>query len=183
MTPPSQEDMQTREPTNDRAVTHSEDIIPAGPASSTTSESTIESASPKSLASEKVAHPDVVTRDLLFLPIPKYLRYDPDGPTKFDTLTNILFAVASTCGEYVSAERRRNTKYSYASFHSCSKSILLPAVVEYDYVTFAWKIVIEWHLAAVDLSQSFNVSYNEVSRIPTLIQAGYVFMSFFRRYD
>ena len=37
-------------------------------------------------------------RDFYFLPIPSYLRYDPDAPVRFDVFLNILFGVASTFG-------------------------------------------------------------------------------------
>lgn len=49
--------------------------------------------------SEKVAHLDAVKLDFYLLPIPKYLRYDPNAPTKFDIFTNILFGIASTCSK------------------------------------------------------------------------------------
>ncbi|KAI0825557.1 MFS superfamily [Irpex lacteus] len=84
--------------------------------------------------SEKVEHMDVVKRDFYLLPIPKYLRYDPNGPTKFDIFTNILFGIASTC--------------IIANLYYCQ-----PLLIE--------------------LSKSFHVTYDEVSRIPTLVQAGY----------
>ena len=50
-------------------------------------------------SNEKAPHPDVVKRDFCLLPIPKYLWYNPDSPTKFDVLTNVLFGVAATCSE------------------------------------------------------------------------------------
>ena len=48
---------------------------------------------------EKIGYPDFVKKDLFFLPIPKYLRYNPSSPTRFDIFTNILFGIASTCSE------------------------------------------------------------------------------------
>ncbi|KAI0821370.1 major facilitator superfamily domain-containing protein [Irpex lacteus] len=85
-------------------------------------------------SSGKAAHPDIVKRDFFILPIPKYLRYDPESPTEFDVFTNVLFGVATTC--------------MVANLYYCQPLLL-------------------------KLSQAFNVNHDEVSRIPTLVQAGY----------
>lgn len=61
--------------------------------------SAVESRSSESRKRERDAHPDYAKRDFYFIPIPKYLRYDPHGPTHFDVFTNILFGVASTFSE------------------------------------------------------------------------------------
>ena len=50
-------------------------------------------------SNEKASHPDVVKLDFYLVPIPKYLWYNPDRPTNFDVLTNVLFGVAATCSE------------------------------------------------------------------------------------
>lgn len=42
---------------------------------------------------------ETITRDFRVIPIPKYLRYDPNAPTRFDIFLNILFGVASTFGQ------------------------------------------------------------------------------------
>ncbi|KAI0343779.1 MFS general substrate transporter [Trametopsis cervina] len=77
---------------------------------------------------------ETMQRDFYFLPIPKYLRYNPDAPHQFNLLTNILFGIASTC--------------IVANLYYCQPLL-------------------------IQLSISFDVTYDEVSRIPTLVQAGY----------
>ncbi|KAI0687439.1 MFS superfamily [Cytidiella melzeri] len=81
----------------DSAPADSQDISVVTSQSMSTASSVTELGSPEPVATEKTAQPNAATKDFNFLPIPKYLRYDPDGPTKFDTFTNILFGVASTC--------------------------------------------------------------------------------------
>ncbi|CCM06156.1 uncharacterized protein FIBRA_08395 [Fibroporia radiculosa] len=63
-----------------------------------------------------------VTKDFGFLPIPKWLRHDPEHPPHFGLLLNVTFGLAGTF---------------------------------------------------VQLADTFKVSYDDVSRIPTLIQVGY----------
>ncbi|KAJ7127480.1 major facilitator superfamily domain-containing protein [Mycena filopes] len=74
------------------------------------------------------------THELVFLPIPRRLRYDPQKPFHFGIVLNVLFGFAST--------------FIVANLYYCQ-----PLLIQF--------------------SESFGVSYNRVSRIPTLIQAGY----------
>jgi predicted MFS family arabinose efflux permease len=74
------------------------------------------------------------TKDFGFLPIPRYLQYDPAKPPHFGILLNVAFGFAST--------------FTVANLYYCQ-----PLLIQF--------------------SISFGVSYNEVSRIPTLVQAGY----------
>ncbi|KAJ3784180.1 MFS general substrate transporter [Lentinula aff. detonsa] len=72
--------------------------------------------------------------DFGFLPIPKHLRYTPDGPLRFSIARNAAFGICTT---FVVA----NLYYSQ------------PLLIQ--------------------LSLYFHVSYEEISRVPTLLQAGY----------
>ena len=42
---------------------------------------------------------EIATHDFYFIPIPVYLRYDPNAPPHFSLLLNIVFGLASTFGE------------------------------------------------------------------------------------
>ncbi|TFY76457.1 hypothetical protein EWM64_g7553 [Hericium alpestre] len=73
-------------------------------------------------------------RELGIIPIPKWLRYDPERPAHFGLLLNAVFGFAST--------------FVVANLYYCQ-----PLLIQF--------------------SLSFDVTYEEVSRIPTLVQAGY----------
>ncbi|KAJ3552569.1 hypothetical protein NM688_g4084 [Phlebia brevispora] len=72
--------------------------------------------------------------DFFFVPVPKYLRHNPDKPAPFSLFLNIIFAIATT--------------FIVANIYWCQ-----PILIE--------------------LSLAFNVSYDRVSNVPTLMQAGY----------
>lgn len=46
---------------------------------------------------------EIATHDFYFIPIPMYLRYDPNAPPHFSLLLNIVFGLASTFGELVTS--------------------------------------------------------------------------------
>lgn len=77
-----------------------------------------------------------ISKDFGFLPIPPYLRYDPEHPAHFGLLMNATFGLAST--------------FIVANLWWCQPIL-------------------------IQLSETFHVTYDEVSNIPTLIQAGYAF--------
>ncbi|KAJ7311773.1 major facilitator superfamily domain-containing protein [Mycena albidolilacea] len=74
------------------------------------------------------------THELIFLPIPKRLRYDPQKAFHFGLLMNLSLGFASTV--------------TVANLNYCQPLL-------------------------IDLAQDFGVSYSKVSRVPTLLQAGY----------
>lgn len=80
---------------------------------------------------EQTKTDDIITRDFRFIPIPKYLRYHPDAPTKFDIFLNILFGVASTFGMSVFFLRCASWQASSLFHCSCGEFVLLPTFVEY----------------------------------------------------
>ncbi|KAJ7659481.1 major facilitator superfamily domain-containing protein [Mycena rosella] len=78
--------------------------------------------------------PTLFTHDLVFIPIPKRLRYHEGKTFHFGLLLNLALGFAST--------------FTVANLYYCQPLL-------------------------IDLAASFNVSYSDVSRIPTLLQAGY----------
>ncbi|KIK53960.1 hypothetical protein GYMLUDRAFT_923230 [Collybiopsis luxurians FD-317 M1] len=73
-------------------------------------------------------------KDFGIIPVPDWLRYDPDTPFHFGMFLNILFGVTST--------------FSVANLYWCQPIL-------------------------IKLSNEFNVDYNKISKLPTLIQAGF----------
>ncbi|KAJ7776834.1 major facilitator superfamily domain-containing protein [Mycena maculata] len=90
------------------------------------------------------------THDFGFLPIPRRLRYDPEKPFHFGLLLNVLFGFAST--------------FIVANLYYC-QPLLSELTHKMPFPCDIWRIV--------QFSDSFGVSYERVSRIPTLLQAGY----------
>ncbi|KAF5340581.1 hypothetical protein D9611_007320 [Ephemerocybe angulata] len=91
-------------------------------------------------------------KDFGFIPIPRHLRHDPEKPHHFGWTLNIAFGFA--------------TMFTAANLYYCQPilSRLTSPNSPYDP---------KYSLPPVQLSQSFNVDYSAVSRIPTLVQAGY----------
>lgn len=63
---------------------------------------------------EKANVTEDVPRDFFVIPVPKYLRHNPDEPARFGILINVIFAVATT-------------------FSACS--------ISYRFFLFAWEIL------------------------------------------
>lgn len=109
-----------------------------------------------------------VPRDFFFIPVPKYLRHDPAKPAHFGLFLNCVFAVATTFSESLRL-CRGDSLYGFGQLLQISTGVSLSSVSQWSYLHHNAA-----HPPAVELSLAFNVSYNEVSNVPTLMQAGYV---------
>ncbi|KAI0292663.1 major facilitator superfamily domain-containing protein [Multifurca ochricompacta] len=86
----------------------------------------------------------ITRRNFGILPIPRRLRYDSEHPAHFGLLLNVVFGLSST--------------FIVANLYYCQPLLSLSLLL--------WP-------SAVEFAKSFNVTYGEVSIIPTLVQAGY----------
>ncbi|KAI0343758.1 MFS general substrate transporter [Trametopsis cervina] len=75
-----------------------------------------------------------IPKDFFLIPVPKYLRHNPEKPPHLGLFLNIVFGIATTC--------------IVCNLYWCQPIL-------------------------IQLSLAFNVSYDRVSNIPTLLQGGY----------
>ncbi|KAH7927664.1 MFS general substrate transporter [Leucogyrophana mollusca] len=108
------------------------------------------------------------TMDFGFIPIPKRLRYDPEKPFHFGLLLNASFGFASTLLDWKRAHNVNDCSFIVANLYYC-QPLLSSSILRVSNVG----ITLIFALLVVEFSHSFNVTYDEVSRIPTLVQAGY----------
>lgn len=131
---------------------------------------------------------EIHKRDFGILPIPKSLRVSPTNPPHFNLLLNVLFGFGSTFGELDSPVFRpaaltasllervhRLLHCNLTRFpHLVVSNLYYCQPLLSKYSSFARYTCRSSLPLLVQLSHTFNVSYDEVSRIPTLVQAGSV---------
>lgn len=113
------------------------------------------------------------THDLHIIPIPVNLRYDSSRPPQLSLTLNVIFAATCTvCERYLSVMFVESSTYYdgpvVANLYYCQ-----PILSKY---TVGCYIVGINQPFAVQLSEAFGVSYSKVSNIPTLVQAGYIYI-------
>jgi hypothetical protein len=110
--------------------------------------------------------------DYGFVPIPKRLRFNSENPPAFGWVLNLTFGLASTMRE--SRHICQGEVIVLIVAASYRQFILLPAFAQYVDHVAAGHDTFAHHFVLVEMSKSFDVSYSQVSKVPTLIQAGLV---------
>jgi hypothetical protein len=112
---------------------------------------------------QAIQHKDVTvmkdTKDLGFIPTPKYLRYNPTEPFHFGLVLNCFFGFAST---FSALNVTLSLDYQLM-LYSCCQPLLLPTT------TWCAMIFIQRNgsimAISVVIAASFGVDYDRVSRL------------------